>query len=77
MAILSVTQYDLVITDFEMPGVDGYGLALWLRTEVPSAKVLIMTGRCQSEVAALMSDHVANGWLFKPFGFRELIETLS
>jgi DNA-binding NtrC family response regulator len=34
----------LVVTDLDMPNLDGQGLALWLRARYPSVPLVLMTG---------------------------------
>jgi DNA-binding NarL/FixJ family response regulator len=52
-------------------------LAALVKANFPKAKVLIMTGLCQSEVAAEMGSPHVDGWKFKPFGFEELLDVLD
>lgn len=63
---------DLVLTDFEMPAINGYQLGRRLKTQQPTTRVLIMTGLCHAAVAKLMTDNQIDGWLFKPFHLEEL-----
>jgi CheY-like chemotaxis protein len=41
---------DLVVTDLEMPGMDGLQLIRWLRTARPSCSILLVTGRSDREL---------------------------
>lgn len=41
---------DLVITDLEMPGMDGLQLIRWLRQSRPSCSILLVTGRADREL---------------------------
>jgi DNA-binding response OmpR family regulator len=43
--VLSHFRADLVITDLEMPGMDGLQLIRWLRKAHPSCAILLVTGR--------------------------------
>ena len=63
---------DLLLTDLEMAVINGYQLARRIKMAFPSTKVAIMTGLNLIEVAPLLKDGSIDGWLFKPFGFREL-----
>ena len=76
MSLLAIRQYDLVITDFEMPMMDGYRLSAWLKQESPRTIAIIMTGSCQAEVNQFMATGLVDRWLFKPFRLKELRETL-
>jgi len=74
---LSSMPFNLVVSEFNMPKLNGCQLAALVKDNFPKAKVLIMTGLCQSEVAAEMSSPYVDGWIFKPFGFEELLDVLE
>jgi CheY-like chemotaxis protein len=74
---LSNMSFDLVVSEFCMPKLNGCHLAALVKANFPKAKVLIMTGLCQSEVAAEMGSPHVDGWIFKPFGFEELLDALE
>ena len=69
---LTTGPYDLLVTDLEMPDMNGFDLSRMIKKEVHDTKVIIMTGRHKDECLALMDARWVNGWLFKPFGFNEL-----
>ena len=77
MADLSVKQFDLVVTDFEMPGMNGFSLAMWLKAESPATRVVIMTGRCRTEIPRSMTSGSVDGWMFKPFGLADMRNILD
>lgn len=37
--------FDLVVADRELPGLDGFALARWLRAESPGAKIILINAR--------------------------------
>lgn len=74
---LSNMPFDLVVSEFSMSKLNGCRLAALVKANFPKAKVLIMTGMCQSEVAAEMGSPHVDGWIFKPFGFEELLDVLE
>jgi DNA-binding NtrC family response regulator len=74
---LSNMSFDLVVSEFSMSKLNGCQLAVLVKANFPKAKVLIMTGMCQSEVAAEMGSPHVDGWIFKPFGFEELLDVLE
>lgn len=74
---LSSMPFDLVVSEFNMSKLNGCQLAALVKENFPKAKVLIMTGLCQSEVAAEMGSPYVDGWIFKPFGFEELLDVLE
>jgi CheY-like chemotaxis protein len=60
----------LLLTDVEMPGMNGFELMRRLRLERPELKVLFMSG---STKAAAVSDHP---FLSKPFTLVQLLTTV-
>ena len=65
-------EYDLVLLDLNLPGMDG--LAVLKRSKItrPSLPVLILTGRNEVEDRVECLDHGADDFLGKPFSFLEL-----
>ena len=72
LALLKDARCKLVLTDYEMPTINGYQLAKKVKSQLLSIRVVIMTGLCQNQVIELMNDQDIDGWLFKPFGLEEL-----
>lgn len=72
-----VRRYDLVVSDLEMPKLNGYFLAARIKSISPGTKTIIMTGRSRSEVSNLMIMPMVDAWLFKPFKLHELLGVLD
>ncbi len=68
---------DLLLTDLEMPVLNGYHLARLIKKHHPHAKAVAMTCCCQAEVVDHMGDGVIDGWLFKPFKTIEILDMLA
>jgi DNA-binding response OmpR family regulator len=49
-AVLARFSAELVITDLEMPGMDGLQLIRWLRAARPSCGIVLVTGRTDREL---------------------------
>jgi len=64
-------RYDLVITDFNMPGMNGLILAEKIKALTPSQKILLLSGEM-----ANASPNVDNV-VFKPIAFGTLIQVVS
>lgn len=64
LEIISLQRFDVVITDYEMPGLNGLDLAKAVRERSPASRVILMTGRPASE---LFVGSGADGFLQKPF----------
>jgi CheY-like chemotaxis protein len=74
---LSSMPFDLIVSEFSMSKLNGCQLAALVKATSPQTKILIMTGLCQSEVAVEMGSPHVDGWIFKPFGFEELLNVLE
>ena len=69
---LATGPYDLLVTDLEMPDMNGFHLSQMIKKEVLDTKVIIMTGRHKNECLEMIAARCVDGWLFKPFGLNEL-----
>lgn len=70
---LKKTHFDLVITDYKMPVMDGYQLADRIKEKFFGTRVIIMTGQCEEDVAYMMNGPgVVDGLLLKPFNLETM-----
>lgn len=72
----------VVLTDYQMPGMDGVTLAVNILTTCPSVKVVIMSGTSPQDFkASPLRDAIMNGvvsyYLAKPFSLAELKAALD
>jgi DNA-binding NtrC family response regulator len=58
---------DIVLTDLEMPGLDGISLALHIKEKSPDTPVILMTGHDRESIMGQMRDSAVDMTLFKPF----------
>lgn len=72
MSLLATDSYNVVVTDLEMPLLNGYRLCTWLKKKSPDTKLIIMSSGCEAEVAEFMTTGLVDRWMFKPFGVSEL-----
>ena len=70
--ILSFTEYDLVILDVMLPGLDGFSILRRLRQSKSGVPVLVLTARSEIDDRVSALDLGADDYLVKPFDFREL-----
>lgn len=72
LSCYEVNEYDLLILDLNLPGLDGLEVLKEIRTGDTETKVLILSARSQIEDRVLGLDMGANDYLVKPFDFMEL-----
>src|ERR1700733_13636457 len=65
-------DYDLVILDWDLPGMQGVDICRKYRSSGGKAPVLILTGKGQIEEKEEGLDAGADDYLTKPFSMREL-----
>ncbi len=70
------TNYDAVVLDVMLPGIDGFETCRRLRSEGTWAPVLMLTARDRVEDRVLGLDVGADDYLAKPFSFAELLARL-
>lgn len=70
--LLYVSNYDLVVLDLNLPGMDGLDVLKKIRNEKPELKVLILSARNSVCDKVTGLDYGANDYLAKPFDFAEL-----
>lgn len=70
--ILSDAAVDLVVTDLDMPGLDGIGLMGWAREHCPSPVWIILSGVDTFDAAVEGIHHGAFDFLTKPPEFQKL-----
>jgi len=68
---------ELLLTDYEMPAINGYQLSCRIKSRFPQTRAVVMTSNRRATVAELMNDSRIDGWLFKPFSRGELRDLLS
>ena len=66
--------YDLIITDYLMPEMDGLELTRWVKTLNPAIPILIITG---TESACDLLKSEANACFSKPFRILDLLNCVN
>jgi response regulator RpfG family c-di-GMP phosphodiesterase len=67
LARLGADPCDLLISDIDMPGLDGLGLLREVRTVAPEVGVILLTGVCDLDTALRAMRMGASDYLTKPF----------
>ena len=71
--LASTVDYDLIILDLMLPGLDGTELLRRLRSKGGNAAVLILTARDSTAEKVANFEAGADDFLTKPFAFAELL----
>ena len=75
---LTRTHYDLVLTDYDMPFIDGYQLADQIKEKHFGTRVIVMTGTCEPDVLDMLDGSgIVDGLLLKPFNLKTLKEKIE
>ena len=79
LSVLDRTSVDLVITDINMPNMDGVTLVKQLRAKPSfrSTPILILTTEGGDEKKAAGRAAGATGWIVKPFAPDKLVQVVS
>ncbi len=70
-------EYDLVLLDLMLPGVDGFGVLASIRAEKRQLPVLMLTARDRIEDRVRGLEQGADDYLVKPFAFSELLARIN
>jgi CheY-like chemotaxis protein len=72
MEILTREEIDLVITDINMPGINGIDFFLWIKKNIPLCQVIIMTAFGSEELKEFASQKGALRYFEKPMNGNQL-----
>lgn len=70
---LKQNEFDLVVTDFMMPDMDGLELLGYIREEYPSTRVMMITAHANVQHAVRTMQNGAIDYIPKPFSTDELL----
>jgi CheY-like chemotaxis protein len=76
LRIFLKNKFDVVLSDYEMPGMDGAAFACSVKKSSPSTPVVIMTGAGMETVFSRKSTAV-DKVISKPFTLAEIDETIQ
>ena len=79
LEIAKQTNFDLILTDINMPNMDGLTLTLELRS-LPNHKqtpIMVLTTESSDEKKVIGKKYGANGWIVKPFTPEKLLTVVQ
>ena len=74
---LSQSRYDVMITDLQMPDVDGFALSCWLKHSSKDTKVIVMIESFPSDWVEYIHTGIVDRWISKPFSLTKLAGILD
>jgi CheY-like chemotaxis protein len=77
MAVFLDSSFDLVLTDLQMPVMDGLSLASHIKERSPSTPVILLTGSDGETVRKKMERAPVDSVIFKPFRLEDLQRTVQ
>ena len=77
LALFQEKYFDLVLTDYQMPVMDGLRLAGHIKGRSPGTPVIMMTGSDREIVRQKMDKEAVEFVIFKPFKLQDLQRTVS
>jgi len=72
LQMIGSLNYHLLLTDLEMPGVNGFELARKAKKQNPEISVVMVTGNKTVDIAIQLLMHGIDGYIKKPFNISEL-----
>jgi two-component system capsular synthesis sensor histidine kinase RcsC len=75
--LFSKNSFDLVITDLQMPGMDGWNLAFRIKDKSPNTPVVLITGSEKEAVMEKLKGGCVDSVLFKPFRLEDIQEMVQ
>lgn len=78
LEVLAQMMPDVIITDINMPRLDGFGFIDAVRKldEYKSVPILVLTTESSPDLKARARDAGATGWIVKPFDPEKLVRAL-
>jgi len=77
--VLAKQSVDLIITDINMPKLDGYGVIRAVRSDPQrnSTPILVLSTESEQESKDIAKDAGATGWIVKPFDPDGLVDLVN
>ena len=75
LTLLSKDAYDLIITDKNLPGIDGLEVLRLAREQIPTLQAIVITGFPTPETKSSARDLGVFSYVTKPFGILDILGT--
>ena len=72
LTLFQMHPFDLVITDFKMPGMDGCTLSCRIKEKSANTPVVLITGSEKEDIRAWLREGFIDALMFKPFNFKDM-----
>ena len=77
LTYLSVEQYDVVVTDYQMPGLSGLDLLAYVKDTQKNTPVILISGLSSKERAEQLIQMGAFDYVVKPFTLSEIEKVVN
>ena len=77
LTYLSVEQYDVVVTDYQMPGLSGLDLLANIKDTLKNTQVILISGLSNKERAEELIQMGAFDYVVKPFTLSEIEKVVN
>src|SRR6185436_257681 len=77
LRVLASGDFDLLLTDVVMPGMDGFDLLRRVKGAYPTIKVVVLTGYARKQSISDFLLYGADDYLSKPFQVHELVAAVD
>ncbi|MEW5701800.1 MAG: response regulator [Candidatus Zixiibacteriota bacterium] len=74
---LTEREFDVVVADMRMPGMDGLELLRQVKKIRPATRVILLTGRGSEQDSESGLEHGASDYLIKPINIDDLIDRMK
>jgi len=77
ISAVQTKKFDLVLLDIKMPKVDGFEVLKFIKQNLPSIKVIMLTGFADLKNAIESKKHGAEDFVSKPYDLVDLLTTIE
>ncbi len=74
LELLAISEFDIIITDYSMPGIDGIALTKMMRSRCPDSFIIGISADCDERD---FLNAGANAFLHKPFYLHDILSMVQ